>query len=147
VLCVGTAPAWRRRVRTFSILSVVVFTACGSPVGPGSLRSAPSVTGRVGAPVTVPFQVDLFCDRAAGPMEFIAGVAGRVTSPDGGVSQVTPTFKVQQKSGFECTDISIINTAFIDVVFTPDAPGSWRADIDVTPKEVGSFSQTIQVVP
>jgi len=134
-------------MRTFSMLSVVVFTACGSPVGPGALRSAAAVTGKVGAPVTVPFQVDLFCDPKVGPMEFIAGVAGRVTSPDGGVSQVTPTFKVQQKSGFECTDISIVNTAFIDVVFTPDAPGSWRADIDVTPKEVGSFSQTIQVEP
>ncbi len=134
-------------MRTLSFLSVVVVTACGSPVGPGSLRSAPPVTGKVGALVTVPFKVDLFCDRTAGPMQFIAGVAGRVTSPDGGVSQVRPTFKVQEKSTYDCTDVAFVNTAFIDVEFTPDAPGSWRADIDVTPKEVGSFSQTIQVDP
>ena len=132
-------------MRTLFFLSLALVTACG-PIGPGSLRSAPPVTGKVGALVTVPFKVDLFCDRT-GPMEFIAGVAGRVTSPDGRVSQVRPTFKVQEKSTYDCTSVAFVNTAFIDVVFTPDAPGSWRADIDVTPKEVGSFSQTIQVEP
>lgn len=133
-------------MRTLSFLGLVLVAACGSPVGPGALRSGPPVTGRVGALVTVPFQVDLFCDRA-GPMEFIAGVAGRVTSPAGGVSQVRPTFKVQEKTAYDCTDIAFVNTAIIDVVFTPDTPGIWRADIDVTPKEVGSFSKTIQVDP
>lgn len=80
-------------------------------------------------------------------MQFINGVTARVTAPDGGTSAVTPTFMVAPSAPRDCREAELINAAFIKVDFTPDAPGTWRADIEVTPKEVGAFSRPIQVDP